>query len=108
MWSKIPAPVQQTIVKIALVAAAIGPILVVVGKIISAVGTIATIATAGFRCYRCGKRCNGSTERYHAGKSYRPDYRCDYCADGCLHLSVEYERGLPAVLDRPLGTSSRR
>ena len=43
MWSKIPAPVQQTIVKIALVAAAIGPILVVVGKIISAVGTIMTI-----------------------------------------------------------------
>ena len=43
MWSKIPAPVQETIVKIALVAAAIGPILVVVGKIISAVGTIMTI-----------------------------------------------------------------
>src|SRR5574344_2194226 len=43
MWSKIPAPVQETIVKIALAAAAIGPILVVVGKIISAVGTIMTI-----------------------------------------------------------------
>lgn len=43
MWSKIPDPVQQTIVKIALVAAAIGPILVVIGKIISAVGTIMTI-----------------------------------------------------------------
>ena len=43
MWSKIPEPVQQTIVKIALLAAAIGPVLVVVGKVISAVGTIMTV-----------------------------------------------------------------
>lgn len=43
IWSKIPAPVQQTIVKIALLAAAIGPVLVVVGKVISAVGTIMTV-----------------------------------------------------------------
>jgi phage-related minor tail protein len=43
MWSKIPAPIQNTIVKIALVAAAVGPVLVIIGKIISAVGTIMTI-----------------------------------------------------------------
>lgn len=43
MWSKIPGPVQETIVKIALVAAAIGPVLVVIGKIVSAVGTVMTI-----------------------------------------------------------------
>jgi phage-related minor tail protein len=43
MWQSIPAPVQETIVKIALVAAAIGPVLVVIGKVISAVGTIMSI-----------------------------------------------------------------
>ena len=43
MWQSIPAPVQETIVKLALVAAAIGPVLVVIGKVISAVGTIMSI-----------------------------------------------------------------
>lgn len=40
MWGNIPEPMQQVIVKIALAAAAIGPILGLVGKGISAVGSI--------------------------------------------------------------------
>ncbi len=43
VWNSIPAPVQETIVKIALVAAAVGPVLIVVGKLITSVGTILTI-----------------------------------------------------------------
>lgn len=42
-WNNLGEPMQQMIVKIALVAAAIGPVLVIVGKVISAVGTIMTI-----------------------------------------------------------------
>jgi phage-related minor tail protein len=43
IWNGIPGPVQETIVKIALIAAAVGPVLMVIGKlIISAVGTILT------------------------------------------------------------------
>jgi phage-related minor tail protein len=40
IWNSIPEPVQNTIVKIALLAATIGPVLVAGGKVISAVGTI--------------------------------------------------------------------
>lgn len=40
IWNSIPEPVQNTIIKIALLAATIGPLLVAGGKIISAVGTI--------------------------------------------------------------------
>ena len=40
IWEKIPAPMQQFIIKAALVAAAVGPILVGTGKLIGAAGTI--------------------------------------------------------------------
>jgi phage-related minor tail protein len=40
IWQAIPEPMQQFIIKAALVAAAIGPILVGVGKVISTFGTI--------------------------------------------------------------------
>jgi phage-related minor tail protein len=40
VWEKIPAPMQQFIIKAALVAAAVGPILVGAGKLISAAGTV--------------------------------------------------------------------
>jgi phage-related minor tail protein len=40
IWNSIPEPVQNTIIKIALLAATIGPLLVAGGKVISAVGTI--------------------------------------------------------------------
>lgn len=40
VWKSIPEPVQSTIVKIALLAATIGPVLGAGGKIITAVGTI--------------------------------------------------------------------
>ena len=40
IWQAIPEPMQQFIIKTALVAAAIGPILVGVGKVISTFGTI--------------------------------------------------------------------
>ena len=43
VWNQIPGPVQETIVKIALVAAAIGPVLIVIGKLITSVGTILTV-----------------------------------------------------------------
>ena len=43
LWSSIPEPMQQVIVKIALIAAAIGPVLVVVGKVISAIGTVTSV-----------------------------------------------------------------
>lgn len=43
IWSGIPDPVQQVIIKVALIAAAIGPLLVVIGKVISAVGTITSV-----------------------------------------------------------------
>ena len=43
IWSGIPEPVQQVIIKVALIAAAIGPLLVVIGKVISAVGTITSV-----------------------------------------------------------------
>lgn len=39
-WQKIPAPMQETIIKIALVAAAIGPAVVGLGKFIEAGGTL--------------------------------------------------------------------
>lgn len=42
VWNSIPAPIQEVIVKIALVAAAVGPVLIVIGKVISAIGTIIT------------------------------------------------------------------
>lgn len=41
--NSLPDGVKETIVTIALVAAALGPVLIVIGKIISAVGTIMTI-----------------------------------------------------------------
>ena len=40
IWNNIPEPVQNTIIKIALLAATIGPLLVAGGKVISAIGTI--------------------------------------------------------------------
>ena len=40
IWQAIPEPMQQFIIKAALVAAAVGPILVGVGKVISTFGTI--------------------------------------------------------------------
>lgn len=43
VWNTIPGPVQETIVKIALVAAAVGPVLIIVGKLITSVGTILTV-----------------------------------------------------------------
>jgi phage-related minor tail protein len=43
IWNGIPEPVQQVIIKVALIAAAIGPLLVVIGKVISAVGTITSV-----------------------------------------------------------------
>lgn len=43
MLNSMPERVRQTIVIIALLAAAIGPVLIIVGKVISAVGTIMTI-----------------------------------------------------------------
>lgn len=43
VWNSIPGPVQETIVKIALVAAAVGPVLIVIGKLITSVGTILTV-----------------------------------------------------------------
>ena len=43
IWNSIPGPVQETIVKISLIAAAVGPVLIVVGKLITSVGTILTI-----------------------------------------------------------------
>jgi phage-related minor tail protein len=39
-WSKIPEPMQQFIIKAALVAAAVGPILVGVGKVTTAIGSV--------------------------------------------------------------------
>ncbi|MFA6663608.1 MAG: phage tail tape measure protein [Lachnospiraceae bacterium] len=39
-WQKLPAPMQETIIKIALVAAAIGPAVVGLGKFIEAGGTL--------------------------------------------------------------------
>ena len=45
-WSTIPEPMQQTIVKIALIAAVIGPLLVGIGKVVSAVGTITSVLGA--------------------------------------------------------------
>lgn len=42
VWQSIPAPAQQTLVTIALIAAALGPLLIVIGKVVSAVGTIMT------------------------------------------------------------------
>lgn len=41
--NSLPDGVKQTIVTIALIAAALGPVLIIVGKVISAVGTIMTI-----------------------------------------------------------------
>ena len=41
--NNMPDGVKQTIVTIALIAAALGPVLIIVGKVISAVGTIMTI-----------------------------------------------------------------
>ena len=41
--NSMPDGMKQTIVTIALVAAALGPVLIIVGKVISAVGTIMTI-----------------------------------------------------------------
>lgn len=41
--NSMPEGMKQTIVTIALVAAAIGPVLIVVGKVISAIGTIMTV-----------------------------------------------------------------
>lgn len=43
IWEKIPAPMQQFIIKAALVAAAVGPILVGTGKLINAVGTVTSL-----------------------------------------------------------------
>ncbi len=43
MLNSMPEGMKQTIMTIALVAAAIGPVLIVVGKVISAVGTIMTV-----------------------------------------------------------------
>jgi phage-related protein len=43
IWNGIPGPVQETIVKIALIAAAVGPVLIVIGKLITSVGTILTV-----------------------------------------------------------------
>ena len=43
IWSGISEPVQQVIIKVALIAAAIGPLLVIIGKVISAVGTITSV-----------------------------------------------------------------
>jgi phage-related protein len=42
MLNKLPDGVKQTIVTIALIAAALGPVLIIVGKVITAVGTIMT------------------------------------------------------------------
>ncbi|MGO5160511.1 MULTISPECIES: phage tail tape measure protein [unclassified Bilifractor] len=39
-WEKLPAPMQQFIIKAALVAAAVGPVLVGIGKVTSSIGTI--------------------------------------------------------------------
>ena len=39
----LPEPVKQTIVTIALIAAAVGPVLIVIGKVISSVGSIVSI-----------------------------------------------------------------
>ena len=41
--NSLPAGVKETIVTIALIAAALGPVLIIIGKIITAVGTIMTI-----------------------------------------------------------------
>ncbi|MGN0254750.1 MAG: phage tail tape measure protein [Eubacterium sp.] len=41
--NSLPEPVKQTIVTIALVAAAVGPVLIVIGKVISSVGGIITV-----------------------------------------------------------------
>ena len=41
--NSLPAGVKETIVTIALIAAALGPVLIIIGKVITAVGTIMTI-----------------------------------------------------------------
>lgn len=41
--NSLPDGVKETIVTVALIAAALGPVLVIIGKIITAVGTIMTI-----------------------------------------------------------------
>ena len=88
---------KKVVVTVALLAAAIGPVLIVIGKVISAVGTIMTvvpkIASAISKNSICGSEC------HHACQSYRPHHRSHYRTGGCLYLSLEYQRGIPAVLD---------
>jgi hypothetical protein len=66
---------QQTIVKIALVAAAIGPILVVVGKLSSRGRHDYDDHTAGFLLLSAVvKGAMAALNADHAGKSYRPNH----------------------------------
>ena len=72
-WNGLPEPMQQFIVKAALVAAAVGPILVGVGKVVSAAGSITGVYRIQLpipashdrdycRCRRCGC-CRGGNHQ---------------------------------------------
>ena len=102
-WNNLGEPMQQMIVKIALVAAAIGPVLVIVGKGYIRCWYHYDDYSYCYHCYGRSKDGDGWSECCHGGKSDRPDHYGHRPAGSCVYLPVEQLRGLQRILDQPLG-----
>ncbi len=90
---------KKTIVIIGMVVAAIGPVLVIVGKVISAVGTVMTIVPKLAGVINTVKTAFAALNTTMLANPHLPDHSGNHGAGGGVHLPLEHERGLPAVLD---------
>ena len=86
-----PDGVKRVIMIVALLAAALGPVLIIIGKTLSAIGTIMTWAPklAGAISAVKGGFCG--TECHDDGKSDRYCDRCHCSFSGGFYLSLEYQ-----------------
>lgn len=86
-----PDGVKRVIMIVALLAAALGPVLIIIGRTLSAIGTIMTMGTEACRCDQCGEGCFCSTECYDDGEPYCYCDRCHCSFSGGVYLSLEYK-----------------
>lgn len=86
-----PDGVKRVIMIVALLAAALGPVLIIIGKTLSAIGTIMTMGTEACRCDQRSEGCFCGAESHDDGKSDRHCDRCHCSFSGDIYLSLEYK-----------------
>jgi hypothetical protein len=94
---------QKMILTITAIVAAIGPVLIVVGKMATGVGALMTLAPKIVSAINLLKAGMTGSERCNGGKSYRSHHHSNWTARRGVYLPVEQLRELPQFLDQPLG-----